>query len=123
MLHKLAAAVVIAAIPTAYALAQSDSGMIHGEMMMKMKSGMQMTEADKGYMATMQNMQQNMAKMEMTGDPSGDFVRMMNPASPECDRHGRGPAAAEDRRSRDQGHRGRHHQGPDGGNRKVSGMA
>ena len=82
MLKKFAVVAVIAAIP-AYAIAQtqSDSGMMGGMMQggMMMKPGMQMSEADKGYMAAMQNMGQGMMKMEMTGDPSGDFVRMMIP--------------------------------------------
>ena len=79
MLHKLAIAAAFAAVPATYALAQSDSGMMHGEMMMKMKPGMEMSEADKGYMDAMQTMHQGMMQMEMTGDPSADFVRMMIP--------------------------------------------
>lgn len=47
--------------------------------MMTMRPGMEMSEADRGYMKAMQTMQQNMMKMEMTGDPSGDFARMMIP--------------------------------------------
>jgi uncharacterized protein (DUF305 family) len=48
-------------------------------MMMHMKPGMQMSEADKGYMDAMQKMHLDMMKMEMTGDPTADFVRMMIP--------------------------------------------
>lgn len=47
--------------------------------MMMMKPGAEMSEADKGYMAAMQKMQDEMMKTEMTGNPSGDFVRMMIP--------------------------------------------
>ena len=84
MLKKLAiVAVVAAAIPAVYAIAQtqSDSGMMGGMMQgeMMMKHGMQMSEADKGYMGAMQTMGQSMMKTEMTGDPSADFVRMMIP--------------------------------------------
>ena len=85
MLKKLAIVAAIAALPAAYALAQTGSGggmmggLMHGEMMMKMKPGMQMSEADQGYMAAMHAMGQNMMGMEMTGDASGDFVRMMIP--------------------------------------------
>jgi uncharacterized protein (DUF305 family) len=79
MRNKLAIAAALAALPAAYALAQSDSGMMHGEMMMNMKPGMHMSEADKGYMAAMHAMGQNMMGMQMTGDPSADFVRMMIP--------------------------------------------
>ena len=49
------------------------------EMMMKMKPGMTMSEAGKGYMGAMQMMHKDMMTMEMTGDPEGDFVRMMIP--------------------------------------------
>jgi uncharacterized protein (DUF305 family) len=47
--------------------------------MMMMKPGAEMSEADKGYMAAMQKMQDEMMKTEMTGNPSGDFARMMIP--------------------------------------------
>jgi len=47
--------------------------------MMTMRPGMEMSEADRGYMKAMQTMQQSMMKMEMTGDASGDFARMMIP--------------------------------------------
>ena len=85
MLKKLAIVAFIATLPAAYALAQTGSGggmmggMMQGEMMMKMKPGMQMSRADQGYMAAMHAMGQNMMAMEMTGDASGDFVRMMIP--------------------------------------------
>lgn len=46
---------------------------------MMMKPGAEMSEADKGYMAAMQKMQDGMMKTEMTGDADGDFVRMMIP--------------------------------------------
>jgi uncharacterized protein (DUF305 family) len=85
MFKRLEIVAAIAAVPLAYAVAQTQSGsgmmegMMHGDMMMKMKPGMQMSEADKGYMAAMQAMDKRMMAMEMTGDPSGDFVRMMIP--------------------------------------------
>ena len=85
MFKKIAMVAVIAALSAAYANAQTQSGsgtmggMMQSEMMMKMKPGMQMSEADKGYMAAMQAMGQRMMEMEMTGDPSGDFARMMIP--------------------------------------------
>ncbi|MFN4142467.1 DUF305 domain-containing protein [Aestuariivirga sp.] len=47
--------------------------------MMNMRAGAEMSEADRGYMKAMQTMQQSMMKMEMTGDPEGDFARMMIP--------------------------------------------
>lgn len=47
--------------------------------MMTMRPGMEMSEADRGYMKAMQTMQQSMMKMEMSGDASGDFARMMIP--------------------------------------------
>ena len=47
--------------------------------MMPMKQGMTMSEADKAYMQAMQGMHDTMMKTEMTGDASGDFVRMMIP--------------------------------------------
>lgn len=47
--------------------------------MLNMRPGMEMSEADRGYMKAMQDMQQDMMKMQMTGDPSGDFARMMIP--------------------------------------------
>jgi uncharacterized protein (DUF305 family) len=83
MIKKLAIVSLVAAVPAAFAIAQAQtsSGMMGGMMQggMTMKHGMQMSEADRGYMAAMQTMGQQMMKMEMTGDPSGDFVRMMIP--------------------------------------------
>jgi uncharacterized protein (DUF305 family) len=83
MSKKLAIVALIAALPAAYALAQTQSGtmggMMQGQMMMNMKPGMQMSQADQGYMAAMHAMGQNMMAMQMTGDASGDFVRMMIP--------------------------------------------
>ena len=64
------------------ALAQEQESAAQAESMMgmmNMRPGMEMSEADRGYMKAMQTMQQNMMKMEMTGDPSGDFARMMIP--------------------------------------------
>ena len=48
-------------------------------MMMRMKPGMEMSTADKGYMDAMQKMHQDTTVMEMTGDADGDFARMMIP--------------------------------------------
>ena len=64
------------------ALAQEQESAAQAESMMgmmNMRPGMEMSEADRGYRKAMQTMQQNMMKMEMTGDPSGDFARMMIP--------------------------------------------
>ena len=64
------------------ALAQEQEPAAEAESMMgmmTMRPGMEMSEADRGYMKAMQTMQQSMMKMEMTGDPSGDFARMMIP--------------------------------------------
>lgn len=47
--------------------------------MLTMRAGAEMSEADRGYMKAMQAMQQTLMKTEMTGDPSGDFLRMMIP--------------------------------------------
>src|SRR5204863_6280591 len=47
--------------------------------MMTMTPGKEMSEADRGYVKAMQTMQQTLMKSEMSGDPSGDFVRMMIP--------------------------------------------
>ena len=80
MLNKFAAVVLIAAFPAAYAIAQTNGtmgGIMQGGMMMK--QGMQMSEADKGYMAAMHRMGQTMMSTEMTGEPSADFARMMIP--------------------------------------------
>jgi uncharacterized protein (DUF305 family) len=48
-------------------------------MQMKMQEGKEASEADKGYMATMDKMNQTMMSMEMTGDATHDFVMMMIP--------------------------------------------
>lgn len=67
-------------ISSALAAAQSESDMGHGgQMMMKMQSGKEPSEADKGYMEAMTKMNQTMMSTEMTGDPSHDFVMMMIP--------------------------------------------
>lgn len=47
--------------------------------MLSMRAGTEMSEADRGYMKAMQTMQQTLMKTEMTGDPSGDFLRIMIP--------------------------------------------
>lgn len=45
--------------------------------MLTMKAGADMSEADRGYMKSMQAMQQALMKTEMSGDPGGDFARVM----------------------------------------------
>ena len=47
--------------------------------MMTMKPGAEMSEADRGYMKSMQTMQQSMMTTGMSGDPGGDFARVMIP--------------------------------------------
>ena len=84
MFDRFAIFALFITIPVAYAVAQtsgSQGGMMTGmaQDQMMMKHGMQMSEADRGYMAAMQVMEQSMMKTEMTGDPSADFVRMMIP--------------------------------------------
>ena len=59
--------------------AQSESGMGHGGMQMKMQGGKEPSEANKGYMQGMMKMHESMSSMEMTGDPTRDFVLMMVP--------------------------------------------
>jgi len=61
------------------ALAQSESDMAQGQMMIKMQAGKQPSEADKGYIDAMMKMHGFMTSMEMTGDPTHDFVMMMIP--------------------------------------------
>ena len=45
--------------------------------MLTMRAGADMSEADRGYVKSMQTMQQALMKTEMTGDASGDFARVM----------------------------------------------
>jgi uncharacterized protein (DUF305 family) len=73
MLRRFLLAALISAFPLVNPAVQAQ------DMMMHMKHGMPMSEADKGYMAAMQKMQQDMTTMEMTGDPTADFARMMIP--------------------------------------------
>lgn len=47
--------------------------------MLTMHAGAEMSEADRGYVKAMQAMQQTLLKTEMTGDASGDFLRVMIP--------------------------------------------
>jgi hypothetical protein len=52
--------------------------MMTAQMMpMPMMGGRTVSAADAGYMQAMQKMQQNMMTLQMTGDATGDFVRMM----------------------------------------------
>jgi uncharacterized protein (DUF305 family) len=79
MLKVSAIFVVVLTLSTSAALAQSENEMAQGQMMMKMQAGKQPSEADKGYMGAMMKMHQSMTSMEMTGDPTHDFVMMMIP--------------------------------------------
>lgn len=47
--------------------------------MLTMKAGVEMSEADRGYVKAMQAMQQTLMKTEMTGRADSDFLRMMIP--------------------------------------------
>ncbi len=81
-MNRMFAAAVSIALLAGAAVAQDQQATDHGESMMgmmNMRPGAEMSEADRGYMKAMQTMQQNMMKMEMTGDASGDFARMMIP--------------------------------------------
>ncbi|HKG75352.1 MAG TPA: DUF305 domain-containing protein [Aestuariivirgaceae bacterium] len=79
MLKVSAIFVVVLTLSTGAAVAQSENEMAQGQMMMKMQAGKQTSEADKGYMGAMMKMHQSMTSMEMTGDPTHDFVMMMIP--------------------------------------------
>jgi uncharacterized protein (DUF305 family) len=48
-------------------------------MTMNMMPGRAPSEADRGYVQAMHKMHQSMTTMQMTGDATGDFVRMMIP--------------------------------------------
>jgi uncharacterized protein (DUF305 family) len=73
-------ALVALAILLAVAPASAQTEMSHGDqMMMKMQGGKSPSQADKDYMAAMEKMNEAMTTTEMTGDPTGDFVRMMIP--------------------------------------------
>ena len=76
----LAVAFVVAASVPALAQEPNEAAAQDSMLnMMNMQPGKEMSEADRGYMKSMAAMQQNMMKMEMTGDPSGDFARAMIP--------------------------------------------
>src|SRR5262245_15953086 len=79
--YMLRSSLTALAILLAVAPASAQTEMGHGDkmMMMNMKGGKSPSEADKGYMEGMQKMHEAMMKTEMTGDPTGDFVRMMIP--------------------------------------------
>jgi uncharacterized protein (DUF305 family) len=72
---------VALAILLAVAPASAQTEMSHGDemMMMKIQGGKSPSQADKDYMAAMEKMNEAMTTTEMTGDPTGDFVRMMIP--------------------------------------------
>src|SRR5687768_15330890 len=77
-MSKSSIAIVIALmLSTGVVTAQTESDMGHGQMQMKMQGGKQPSEADKGYMAAMDKMNQAMMSTEMTGDAAHDFVLMM----------------------------------------------
>jgi uncharacterized protein (DUF305 family) len=79
-MFKTSIAIVIALmLGTSVVAAQTESEMGHGQMMMKMQQGKQPSEADKGYMAAMDKMNQTMMTTAMTGDATRDFIRMMIP--------------------------------------------
>jgi uncharacterized protein (DUF305 family) len=77
---KLSSNLILALVVySSAAFAQSESDMPQGQMIMKMQTGKEPSEADKGYMDAMMKMHQSMTSMEMTGDPTHDFVMMMIP--------------------------------------------
>jgi uncharacterized protein (DUF305 family) len=73
MSRSLVFAALISVMPMTIAAVQAQ------DMMMHMKQGAEMSEADKGYMAAMEKMQKDMMAVEMTGHPTADFARMMIP--------------------------------------------
>ena len=84
---KLTVAVLLLALTGAVAFADdapdpaaqqaaSDDSMLG---MLTMKPGAEASEADCGYMKSMQAMEQTLMKTEMSGDASGEFVRIMIP--------------------------------------------
>lgn len=81
-MKTIVAAALALSVLTSPVLAQEEQKPADADSMMgmmTMRPGMEMSEADRGYMKAMQTMQQSMMKMEMTGDASGDFARMMIP--------------------------------------------
>jgi uncharacterized protein (DUF305 family) len=79
MVRTLIAIALALILSAGLASAQTETDMGHGQMMMKMQSGKEPSEANKGYMAAMMKMNESMMSMEMTGDPTHDFVMMMIP--------------------------------------------
>src|SRR5688572_5854127 len=79
MFPRLIAVAVALAVFIGLAAAQTPSFGQEGPMMMKMQAGKNPSEADKGYMQAMATMKRAMMDMEMTGDPTHDFVMMMIP--------------------------------------------
>ena len=82
MKHLIAPAALALSLFGSAALAQEQETVPPAESMMgmmTMRPGAEMSEADRGYMKAMQSMQQEMMKLEMSGDASGDFARMMIP--------------------------------------------
>jgi len=82
MKHLIAPAALALSLLWSPAFAQEQETLPQAESMMgmmTMRPGAEMSEADRGYMKAMQSMQQDMMKLEMSGDASGDFARMMIP--------------------------------------------
>jgi uncharacterized protein (DUF305 family) len=79
MLKKSVVIFIALGLAVSVAAAQTESEMGHGQMQMKMQQGKEPSEADKGYMGAMMKMHQSMTSMELTGDPTHDFVMMMIP--------------------------------------------
>ena len=75
MLKASIAVLLALALFTGPVGAQSESDM--GQMQMKMQEGKEPSDSDKSYMAAMMKMHKSMTSMEMTGDPTHDFVMMM----------------------------------------------
>lgn len=84
-MNRLMALVLATALMGGHALAQEEATPPPQESaaedsmlnMLSMRPGAEMSEADRGYMKAMQSMDQAMMKTEMSGNPSGDFVRLM----------------------------------------------
>jgi uncharacterized protein (DUF305 family) len=79
MFPRLIALTLALAVLLGMAAAPTPSMGQEGHMMMKMQAGKNPSEADKGYMQAMATMNRTMMDMEMTGDPTHDFVMMMIP--------------------------------------------
>ena len=77
---KLQAAALALLLCAGAALAQEERPAAEEDSLLgllTMRPGMEMSEADRGYLKALQSMQQALMKTEMTGDASGDFARIM----------------------------------------------